>query len=275
MTISAGCSIRSATPDRFSSAARDARLLGRGGAGVVLQRLARQRGQAVPVGAHVVRTADPGHRPDPRLERGGARRVVAAHAHADGADAVEVDVVAAGEHVEHCGDRDLVVGADVEREAGLALARPVHRERRHAASSGRRPRGGRTPPWSSRARGSARRAAGARRPRAGAGSPRAARRRTAPRRARRSGPAARAPPPSRRSPSPSSRGCARRRRPRRTSRSGRQTAARRNASPALSALPPAARPLGLLAVRVGRSAVQASSQSSHRSSDDVTRRKSL
>src|SRR6185295_20157728 len=112
-----------------------ARLFGIRGARVMLDRLAGQGRQPVPVGGEVVRPAYPGDRAQALLERRGARRVVAAEADARRADALEVDVAPSSRRdgVEDRADRDLVVGPDVELEAGLALAGPVERERRHAA----------------------------------------------------------------------------------------------------------------------------------------------
>ncbi len=97
------------------------------------ERLARQRRQPRPALAEVIWPADRGDRPDARLEGRGARRVVAAQAHAGRPHAAEVQIAAGGQRVEHRGDRYLVVRADVGRVSRLALPRPVERERRHPA----------------------------------------------------------------------------------------------------------------------------------------------
>ena len=111
-----------------------ARIVAVARARLVRERLTRELRQRVPQLAEVERAADPGDGADPRLERRRARCVVAAEADAERADALEVEVLAAVEPVEHRRDRDLVVGPDRQLVSALALPRAVERERRHAAA---------------------------------------------------------------------------------------------------------------------------------------------
>src|SRR5262249_56070564 len=70
---------------------------------------------------------------DALLEGGGARRIIAAEAHAPHADASGIEIAALFHGVDHRRHRDLVVAADGEVVLAFALARPVERERRQAA----------------------------------------------------------------------------------------------------------------------------------------------
>src|SRR5207253_9734073 len=70
---------------------------------------------------------------DARLERGGARRVVAAERYAPDARARAVDVGARREEIEHGSHRLLVFRAEREVVLGLALPRPVERQGRKPA----------------------------------------------------------------------------------------------------------------------------------------------
>ena len=94
--------------------------------------LARLRRPLVPDVAEPVGPAQPHAGLHPGLEGEHAQAVVAAEAHPEQADPVEVEVRAPGS-VEHGGDRDVVVGADRQLVARLALAGTVHRQRGHAA----------------------------------------------------------------------------------------------------------------------------------------------
>ena len=95
--------------------------------------LARELRQAVPDLVPFERAGERDAGPDALLVRRGARRVVAAEAHAPDGDALRVEVVALLDPVAHRLRRALVVAADRDVVLGLALPRPVDGERRDAA----------------------------------------------------------------------------------------------------------------------------------------------
>src|SRR6267378_2464546 len=63
----------------------------------------------------------------------GARRVVAAEAHAPDRDSFSIEIIALFDPIHNCARRALVVAADRDLVLGLALPRAVDRQRRHAA----------------------------------------------------------------------------------------------------------------------------------------------
>src|SRR5882672_12760137 len=69
---------------------------------------------------------------EPLLVRRGARRVVAAEAHAPDCNS-RIEILALLDPVDHRARRALVVAADRDLVLGLALPRAVDRQRRHAA----------------------------------------------------------------------------------------------------------------------------------------------
>ncbi len=75
---------------------------------------------------------------EPLLEGRGARRVVAAEAHAPQSDARGVEIAAGRDEIDHRRDSGLVVAADRKIVFRLALAGPVEHEGRDAAIEERR-----------------------------------------------------------------------------------------------------------------------------------------
>src|SRR5467141_3556126 len=63
----------------------------------------------------------------------GARRIVAAEAHAPDRDSLSIEIIALFDPIHDCARRALVVAADRYLVLRLALPRAVDRQRRHAA----------------------------------------------------------------------------------------------------------------------------------------------
>src|SRR6266850_7545033 len=63
----------------------------------------------------------------------GARRVVAAQAHAPDCNLFRIEILALLDPIHDCARRALIVTADRDLVLGLALPRAVDRQRRHAA----------------------------------------------------------------------------------------------------------------------------------------------
>src|SRR5260221_5056039 len=97
------------------------------------ERLARELRQTVPDLRPVERAGERDARLEPLLVRRGARRVVAAEAHAPDRDFVGIEILALFDPVHDCACRALVVAADRHLVLGFALPRAVDRERGNAA----------------------------------------------------------------------------------------------------------------------------------------------
>src|SRR5579872_6362254 len=93
---------------------------------------AREVGQAVPGRAEVEGATERDTGFDALVVCSGARRVIAAEAHAPHADASGVEIAPGLDVVDDRADRHLVVAADGEIVLCFALARPFKDERRNA-----------------------------------------------------------------------------------------------------------------------------------------------
>src|SRR5215467_4482564 len=113
------------------------RVLARIGLGLAMaahaERLAREEREILPDLLPLERAGDPDAGLDPLLVRGGARRVIAAQAHAPHRDSRGIQVGALLDPVARGLRRALVVAADRDVVLGLALSRPVDRENRDPA----------------------------------------------------------------------------------------------------------------------------------------------
>src|SRR3989442_15587815 len=97
------------------------------------ERLARELRQAVPDLRPIERTRERDAGFEALLVGRGARRVVAAQAHAPDRDSFSIEIIALFDPIHDCARGALVVAADRDLVLGLALPRAVDRQHRDAA----------------------------------------------------------------------------------------------------------------------------------------------